>query len=100
LSQFGSGASLKLVTVAGDSQEPELGDGDMVMIDTASTRLRDGMHVVRLDDALLIKRVQLQGSTVLLKSANTAYDDIVVDRSIDRDQFEIIGRAVWASRML
>lgn len=100
LAQFGTAADLKLVTVAGDSQEPELGDGDLVMIDTNATRLRDGMHVVRLDDALMIKRVQVQGATVLLKSANPAYDDVPVDLGASGGQFEVIGRAVWASKLL
>lgn len=100
LAQFGAGAELKLVSVAGDSQEPELSDGDLVMIDASARRLRDGMHVVRLADALLIKRVQIQGGTVRLKSANTAYDDIVVDMAAEGDQFEILGRAVWAGKML
>lgn len=97
LSRFGS-ADLKLVRVAGDSQEPELRDGDMVMIDTADDRLRDGMAVVRLDDRLLIKRVQVLGGTARLRSANTAYEDILVD--LAGDGFAVIGRALWAGKLL
>ena len=99
-----AGADLALVRVAGDSQEPELRDGDMVMIDRAEARLRDGMAVVRLDDRLLIKRVQVQGATVLLRSANSAYADIPVEvfkgagaQDVD---FAVVGRAVWAGKLL
>lgn len=98
---FGGNAELKLLRVAGDSQEPELRDGDMVMINTRNPQVREGMQVVRLDDALLIKRLQLQGATVRLRSANPAYSDIIVERDqIESDGFAVIGRAVWAGKLL
>lgn len=100
LAQFGDPRDLKLVSVVGDSQEPEFGDGDRVLVDTSSTRPRDGMHVVRRDDTLLVKRLQVQGSTILLKSANALYGDIVVDLRHDEDQFEVIGRVVGAIRVV
>lgn len=97
---FGEGAKLKMVRVSGDSQEPELRDGDSVMIDSTATRLSAGMHVVRLDDALLIKRLQLEGRIVRLVSNNRAYSDIEVDIAVDADRFEIMGKAVWAGKLL
>lgn len=97
---FGTGADLRIARVAGDSQEPELRDGDLVVFDLAQTRLRDGMHVVRLGDTLLLKRVQVEGARVRLKSRNPDYDDIIVDIVAERDAFQVIGRAGGAVKLL
>lgn len=99
-SYFGSVESLRIVRVLGDSQEPELRDGDPVLIDLASSILSDGMHVVRLDDALLIKRIQVEGGKVRLKSANPSYDDIIVDLAGDQERFRVVARAVGAVKRL
>lgn len=93
-------AELRVVYVSGDSQEPVLRDGDPVLIDVRPTRGADGMHVVRLDDALMIKRVQFEGSQVKLKSHNPNYDDIIVNLASDLDRFAIVGRAVAAVKSL
>lgn len=91
---------LRVVYVSGDSQEPVLRDGDAVLVDVSPTVGSDGMHVIRLDDALLIKRLQVEGAQFRLKSHNPAYDDIVVDMRADQDRFAIIGRAVAAVKAL
>lgn len=97
---FGGSSTLRVVRVSGDSQEPELRDGDSVLIDLKETTLRDGMHVVRLDEALMIKRVQLEGSRVRLLSANPNYGDIMVDLTADQERFRVVGRAVWTGKLL
>lgn len=91
-----------MVRVSGDSQEPELSDGDLVAVDIDKPRLREGMHVVRLDDLLMIKRIQVEGRVVRLVSRNPLYDPVTVDLSepdVDA-RFEVVGRAIWASKML
>ncbi len=98
--EFRYPAKLRLVKVSGDSQEPELRDGDSVLVDLSRNQLAEGMHIVRLDDVLMIKRVQLEGARVRLKSANDRYDDIVVDLPSAADTFAVIGRAVWAGKSL
>lgn len=81
-----------MVRVAGDSQEPELRDGDLVMIDLAETRLRDGLAVVRREDRLMLKRLAVEGATVRLMSANPRYEDVIVSLAEESD-FAVIGRA-------
>lgn len=98
--QFGDDAVLRIVRVVGDSQVPELFDGDMVMIDLKANRLREGMHVVRLGETLMIKRIQLEGATVRLKSANQSYSDVVVNLAAEQDEFAVIGKAGWAGKLL
>lgn len=103
---LGDVGSLKMFRVVGDSQEPELSEDDLVAVDMRSTKLREGMYVVRLDDLLVVKRVQLDGNgTARLVSRNPDYSDVVIDLKEARHNdgagsFEIIGRAVWASKML
>lgn len=96
---FGRDAQLAMVRVSGDSQEPELRDGDQVVINLANRR-GEGLSVVRLDDVLLIKRVQREGGTVRLISNNRAYPDVTIDLAADRDRFEVVGRALWAAKLL
>ena len=93
---------LAMFEVAGSSQEPELSDGDLVAVDLDQARLREGPFVVRLDDLLVIKHIQLDGRTVRLMSRNPLYDPVEIDLhepGID-ERFEVVGRAVWASKML
>jgi len=97
---LGGDPNLNIVRVSGDSQEPELRNGDMVMIDRRQNRIAAGLHVVRLDDTLMIKRIQLEGRIVRLVSNNKTYPDVPVDMQVDQDRFEIIGRAVWAGKLL
>lgn len=97
--QWGRDAQLAMVRVSGDSQEPELRDGDQVVINLANRR-GEGLSVVRLDDALLIKRVQREGGTLRLTSNNPGYKDVLVDLAADGDRFEVVGRALVAVKTL
>jgi SOS-response transcriptional repressor LexA len=96
---FGHEDALELVRITGDSMEPELSDGDWVMIDRKRTDPRDGLYALRLGDALLVKRVQFQGRSIRLVSANPAYEPITIDRSDEAADLEIIGAIVWSSRI-
>jgi phage repressor protein C with HTH and peptisase S24 domain len=96
---FGRPDGLRMVRVEGDSQEPDISDGDWIMIDTNRTELRDGLSAVVLDDTLLVKRIQLQGRTIRLISANPLYEPIVVDRQDEDRHFRVLGRVVWSSKV-
>jgi phage repressor protein C with HTH and peptisase S24 domain len=90
---------IALVTVIGDSMEPRLSSGDTVLIDRRRglDAFTDGIHVVRLDDALLVKQVQrLPGRVFRISSLNADYQpfDIKATDEAERD-FAIIGRVRW-----
>lgn len=90
-------AMLSAISVAGDSMEPELRDGDEILIDRTPRPLRDGIHVVRLGEALHVKRVQAgKPGTLTLISANAAYPPI----EAGLDDVDVIGRVVWKSGRL
>ncbi|WP_271077485.1 S24 family peptidase [Aurantiacibacter sp. MUD61] len=88
------GAQLSAIRVVGDSMEPLLREGDEVLVDCRKQPFRDGVHVVRLDDSLLVKRVANQGAgRFSLLSQNLAYPPI----QVKAEDFEVIGRVVWKS---
>jgi phage repressor protein C with HTH and peptisase S24 domain len=86
------GAQLSAITVAGDSMEPLLNDGDEILVDCSARPFRDGIHVVRLGDTLLVKRVAQAGAGRLaLLSHNLAYPPV----EVAAEDVTIIGRVVW-----
>jgi phage repressor protein C with HTH and peptisase S24 domain len=84
--------SLSAIVVEGDSMESTLRDGDEILVDATPRPLRDGVHVVRVDGALLVKRLETgRPGLVVLKSDNPAYDPIeLTPREVD-----VVGRVVW-----
>lgn len=85
-------AKLSSITVEGDSMEPVLNDGDEILVDLAEQPYRDGIHVVRLGDTLMVKRVaSAGGGRFALLSQNLAYPPV----SVEAEDIEIIGRVVW-----
>ncbi len=93
-------ARLSLIRVEGESMSPTLNDGDDIMVDdrAATTALRDGVHVIRLDDMLMVKRIAVgpHGRLSVL-SDNPAYPGWP---DLDGASVTIIGRVVWAGRRL
>lgn len=92
---------LSMVRVQGDSMEPTLGDGDDILVDAseAARPIRDGIHVLRRDDALVVKRLAVNPATqrVTVKSDNTVYPSWP---DCDPKSLRILGRVVWAGRRL
>lgn len=90
-------AQLSAIAVAGDSMEPVLRDGDEILVDRTPRPLRDGVHVVRVGDALLVKRIDAsRGGVLALISDNPAYRPMEVPAS----EVEVIGKVVWKSGRL
>jgi transposase-like protein len=83
---------LSVIEVEGDSMEPTLRDGDEILLDRAPRPLRSGLHVIRLDDVLLVKRLEPGPSgTLLVISDNPAYPRM--ERA--RADVAVLGRVVW-----
>ncbi|MBS0474772.1 MAG: S24 family peptidase [Proteobacteria bacterium] len=90
-------AQLSAIRVEGDSMEGTLRDGDEILVDRTPRGLRDGIHVVRAGDALLVKRLDTaQPGKVVLVSDNPAYRPI----ELAPDEVQVIGRVVWKSGRL
>ena len=90
-------AQLSAIRVEGDSMEATLRDGDEILVDRAVRPLRDGIHVVRTGDALMVKRLDLaRPGTIALVSDNPAYRTI----ELSPDEVQVTGRVVWKSGRL
>ena len=88
------GAMLSAITVEGDSMEPLLRAGDEVLVDRRPQPFRDGIHVVRMGETLLVKRVAaLGGGRFALLSQNLAYPP----QEVGAEEIELVGRVVWKS---
>jgi SOS-response transcriptional repressor LexA len=96
-----SQSALSMIRVKGDSMAPTLGDGDDIMVDREDNaeRARDGIYVLRMDDALIVKRLAPNPATrrCAITSDNPAYPDWP---DCDPAAIDIIGRVVWAGRRL
>jgi phage repressor protein C with HTH and peptisase S24 domain len=90
---------LSIVRVEGDSMSPTLNAGDDILVDLGDSagRLRDGIYVLRVDEALVVKRLALHpmGRRVTVQSDNPAYPDWP---DFDLDEIKCIGRVIWAGR--
>ena len=90
---------LSIIRVEGDSMAPTLNAGDDILVDLgdAAERLRDGIYVLRVDDALVVKRLALNpvGRRVTVQSDNPAYPDWP---DCDLSEIHCIGRVIWAGR--
>lgn len=91
--------SVALISVVGDSMEPRLSSGDTVLVDlrAGSEMFSDGIHVIRLDEALLVKQVQrLPGRVFKIRSLNSDYESFEIRATEEEDRdFAIIGRVRW-----
>ncbi|HET7708138.1 MAG TPA: S24 family peptidase [Sphingomicrobium sp.] len=92
---------LSIIRVEGDSMAPTLNSGDDILVDSGDGlgRLRDGIYVLRVDDALLVKRLAIHpvGSRVTIQSDNPAYPDWP-DCSIA--EMQCVGRVIWAGKKI
>jgi len=90
---------LAMFGVVGASMEPWLHARDAVLADLRDRdALTEGVHLIRLDGALLMKKLQrLPGKVLRVSSYNPAYEpfDIQGHESADRD-FAVLGRVRWA----
>jgi phage repressor protein C with HTH and peptisase S24 domain len=96
-----SAGKLSIIRVEGDSMSPTLNAGDDILVDPSdcTERVRDGIYVLRVDDALVVKRIALHpvGRRVTVQSDNPAYPDWP---DCDMEEIACIGRVVWAGRKI
>lgn len=97
----GDGNQLSIIRVEGDSMSPTLADGDEILVDRADAaeRLRDGIYVLRREDALMVKRLSVDpsGRQATIRSDNEAYPSWA---GCDLASIDIVGRVVWCGRRI
>ncbi len=90
---------LAVIRAKGDSMEPTISDNDVILVLLANGDApRDGLHVIRLDGGLFVKRLQFDPlGAVYVKSDNPAYSSMTISKD-ERSQLHVIGRVVWAGK--
>ncbi len=95
-------SQMVLMRVDGDSMEPHVQNGDVVLIDQSQTTLRaGGLFAVAVEDLVYLKVIDALPGKIILKSYNEAYAPLEIDARGDlADGIKIVGRAVWMGREL
>jgi phage repressor protein C with HTH and peptisase S24 domain len=85
-----------LIRALGDSMEPTIASGAMVLVDLSRNLVQsDGIYVFRTDGDLRIKRMQrMMNGNIRVRSDNPEYQEEIVSPE-DKHCFEIVGKAVW-----
>lgn len=93
--------ALALINVKGDSMEPTLSNGDVILIDTTKSGFDDNaVYVLGLDGTLLVKRVKRNfDGSVLVSSDNILYPPDTIKGELV-NSLKVVGRVVWCGRRM
>jgi phage repressor protein C with HTH and peptisase S24 domain len=88
--------NLALLTASGDSMDPTIRDGDLLLVDTSARRIEGSfIYVLAINGGLLVKRIHLRrDGSVLLKSDNPKYDAEEVP-AVETPTLEVLGQVIW-----
>ncbi len=82
------------VRVEGDSMEPRIHAGSLLVVDRMVETKDDDIVVARVADELCVKRLRVgQGGRIVLLSENPGYDPFEVTEGMD---FEVWGRVMYS----
>lgn len=97
-----SSAKVKAIRSSGDSMEPTIADGALVLVNEGARELLDGrVYALRASDGLRLKRVQraMDGAVMLISDNRERYP---VERlgPAEAAQIDVVGRVFWTERLL
>jgi len=89
-----------LMDIFGNSMEPEMKDGDTILIDESQRDVLAGaIYAVGVDDTIMVKRLEKHPNKLVLLSDNKDYSPIYLQGS-EINSVRIIGKVIWVSREL
>ena len=96
--------NLLLTQVVDESMEPTLQQGDLALVDTNDRDLETvthGIYLIKLDNRLLIKRLQyIADDTLRVLSDHPAYEAFSIQPSETSSGLSLMGKVVWFGRKL
>lgn len=94
-------ASLVLINVDGDSMEPTLSGGDLILVNRNVEGIGDNaVYVLRYDGKLVVKRIQrMHDGSVIIKSDNAVYGPETIKGDLV-SSLDVVGRVVWCGRRM
>jgi phage repressor protein C with HTH and peptisase S24 domain len=100
LDKKGSAKDMVLMDIAGNSMEPEMKEGDTVLIDQSQKAVLAGaIYALGLDDTIVVKRIEKRPNKMVLISENNSYPAITFERE-EMNDVRIIGKVIWICREL
>jgi phage repressor protein C with HTH and peptisase S24 domain len=92
INRKGNPDTMSLIRVSGDSMEPTLSKGDIVLVDHSRKHINDfGIYAICVDDSIMIKRLQPFGKKVMIISDNQKYPALEVHAA----DITVNGKALW-----
>ena len=86
------GKNLAGLYVHGDSMEPTLYNGDLVICTSLGWDNEEGLYAVRFNGKAYVKRIQVGAGKIIIKSDNPKYETI--SEPAESENFIIIGKVV------
>ena len=98
LSKKGKARDMVLMDIFGNSMEPELKEGDTVLIDQSQKAVLAGaIYAVGFDDTIVVKRLEKRPKELVLLSENERYP-MMRFRDEEMENVRIIGKVIWVCR--
>jgi len=98
LGSKGNSDKMVLMDIFGNSMQPELRDGDTVLVDESQKDILSGaMYAVGVEDTIMVKRVEKHPNRLVLLSDNRDYSPIYLQFG-ELDSIRIIGKVIWVCR--
>lgn len=93
--------NLTAIHASGDSMEPRIRNGDVLLIDTSAREITDGMvYALNYDGGIRVKRLYRRiDGTLVIHSDNPTYtprEELVTPDMMEAIEPRIIGRVVWS----
>ena len=92
--------TMVLMDIFGNSMEPEMKDGDTILIDESQKDILAGaIYAVGVDDTIMVKRLEKHPNKLVLMSENKDYAPIYLEGK-DIKSIRVIGKVIWICREL
>jgi phage repressor protein C with HTH and peptisase S24 domain len=98
IQRHGDPRNMSLIRVSGDSMEPTLYSGDIVLVDHNRNYIdpQGGIYAIAIDDIIMIKRLQMiyPAMKIRIISDNPRYETF----ELEPDRVVINGKVIWFGR--
>ena len=98
LARMGNPKDMVFMDVIGNSMEPGICDGDMVLVDKSRLEITSkSVLAVGFEDAIFIKRMEKRLHGLVMVSDNPDYAPVSIEGD-ELNSFRVIGKVVWLCR--
>ncbi len=98
---FPAKSDLCAIQAKGDSMQPTIPSGSLLVVNRSDRQLREGIYVISRGESLLVKRTQPRENKMLrLKSDNPQYEHEDIDLKDPSQIFQIFGRVIWTGHSI